>query len=296
MTTNQIIYFLAVVKYKTFTQAAEELYISQSSLSKQIKALEQELDCTLFSRDNKLNTLTAEGEIFLIYAEKFSESYQQLMASLNSLHHKVAKQEITVGVLPVISEYNLHKHIALFQNLISPSDSYVNLIEGTQEGLLNLLHAKKIDSAVIRTDRMDLTDYDYVNILEEELVLVYSDKYKTIGTKDHVTLSDIIDYPIIAFDESSSLHRLIQTSFQNANLQPNYIYIYKRHEQILSMVNAGCGISLIPRRLVSTDIYPNIRIAKFDKPLVSHTALIKLKTALLQKQLSCSLNFLNLRN
>lgn len=177
MTTNQIMYFLAVVKYKTFTQAAEELYISQSSLSKQIKALEQELDCTLFSRDNKLNTLTAEGEIFLIYAEKFSESYQQLMASLNSLHHKVAKQEITVGVLPVISEYNLHKHIALFQNLISPSDSYVNLIEGTQEGLLNLLHAKKIDSAVIRTDRMDLTDYDYVNILEEELVLVYSDKY-----------------------------------------------------------------------------------------------------------------------
>ena len=47
MTLSQIMYFLAVVKHKTFTQASDELYISQSSLSKQIKALELELGHTL---------------------------------------------------------------------------------------------------------------------------------------------------------------------------------------------------------------------------------------------------------
>ena len=67
MTLSQIMYFLAVVKYKTFTQASDELYISQSSLSKQIKALELELGHTLFNREAKENTLTAEGERFLVY-------------------------------------------------------------------------------------------------------------------------------------------------------------------------------------------------------------------------------------
>lgn len=156
MTINQIMCFLAVVKYKTFTQASEELYISQSSLSKQIKSLEQELDCPLFFRNNKLTSLTTEGELFLTYAENFSENYHRLMAALNSLRHKESKQAITLGVLPIIGEYNIHKHIALFQNLVSPSDSYINLIEGSQEELLNLLQAKKIDSAIIRTDSIPI--------------------------------------------------------------------------------------------------------------------------------------------
>lgn len=80
MTLSQIMYFLAVVKYKTFTQASDELYISQSSLSKQIKALELELGHTLFNREAKENTLTAEGERFLVYANKFSKDYAAMMS------------------------------------------------------------------------------------------------------------------------------------------------------------------------------------------------------------------------
>ncbi len=64
MTLSQIMYFLAVVKHKTFTQASDELYISQSSLSKQIKALELELGHTLFIREAKENSLTPRVNAF----------------------------------------------------------------------------------------------------------------------------------------------------------------------------------------------------------------------------------------
>ena len=75
ITIEQLKYFLAVEKYKNFSVASYELCISQSSLSKQIKALENELDTILFDRTTRNITLTDTGKEFLIYAKYSIKSY-----------------------------------------------------------------------------------------------------------------------------------------------------------------------------------------------------------------------------
>ena len=264
MTLSQIMYFLAVVKYKTFTQASDELYISQSSLSKQIKALELELGHTLFNREAKENTLTAEGERFLVYANKFSKDYAAMMSDLNQMNGDSYKSPLVLGVLPIINEYNLNDDIVLFQKLIASSNSYVNLLEREQEELVNMLQFRQIDAAIIRMDSLDLSKYEYITYMEEL-------------NKEYVTLEELADYPIICFDKSSSLHRTIKHLFHERGLYPKFSYIFKHHEQILSMVNANFGVAVIPGNLVSTSMFPNIRVTHFKKPVTSKICLVRPK-------------------
>lgn len=276
MTLSQIMYFLAVVKYKTFTQASDELYISQSSLSKQIKALELELGHTLFNREAKENTLTAEGERFLVYANKFSKDYAAMMSDLNQMNGDSYKSPLVLGVLPIINEYNLNDDIVLFQKLIASSNSYVNLLEREQEELVNMLQFRQIDAAIIRMDSLDLSKYEYITYMEEPLVIIYPDQMEELN-KEYVTLEELADYPIICFDKSSSLHRTIKHLFYERGLYPKFSYIFKHHEQILSMVNANFGVAVIPGNLVSTSMFPNIRVTHFKKPVTSKICLVRPK-------------------
>ena len=78
ITTDQLEFFMEICREKNFSRAAENLLVSQSSLSKQIKHLEDEVGVILFHRTLKATTLTPEGEAFFEYAEKILENYQQM--------------------------------------------------------------------------------------------------------------------------------------------------------------------------------------------------------------------------
>lgn len=285
MTSTQVTYFLAVVKFKTFTLAAEELYISQSSLSKQIKSLEEELGCLLFYRENKENILTDAGKIFLEYAENYSKEHHALITHLNELTLQPSKKAITLGVLPVISEYNIHNDLALFQALIPSSNIYINLLENQQESLLNMLHSGKVDSIIVRTDNMDMTSYEDVVILEEDLVAVFPEKTTELCGKEVISVSELMHYPLITFDTSSDLQQTTKRIFKTKGLRPRFLYQYQRHEQILSMVNANFGVSIVPKYLVDPASYPNIQIAYLEGYPKTRTALVKLKSTPLSDEL-----------
>ena len=97
MTIEQLQYFMAIVKYKNFSTAAEECYISQSSLSKQIKALEQELGgVELFDRNTvRYIEVPFDEEAYAIYLEgvieceistnKYPKNFQQILKKLTSM-------------------------------------------------------------------------------------------------------------------------------------------------------------------------------------------------------------------
>jgi DNA-binding transcriptional LysR family regulator len=85
MDFNQLNYFLTVVKYKHFTLASEELCISQSSLSKHIKALESELGIQLLDRSTRNLQLTPFGEEFLTFCQRAIDDYTLLNCKLKNI-------------------------------------------------------------------------------------------------------------------------------------------------------------------------------------------------------------------
>lgn len=279
MTFEQLSYFLAIVKNKTFTAAAEDLYISQSSLSKSIKALEQELDCVLFNRGNKFVELTPAGRIFNNYAKKAEQNRLKMLSDIALLGQTSVRTEVSIGVLPIIDEMKIITHITDFQTSINSSSTYINLVEGEQDELVKTLLDGKIDAAIVRYDELNPETFNSLTLLKNELVAIFPSggEYSELCDKSSIELSKLAEHPFIEFDKSSYLSRKIRNAFEANGLMPRYSYSYKRHQQILSMVNAGYGIAIIPKDLVNHEKYRNIRSAALSEPLYTNTSLVWLR-------------------
>ena len=113
MTFEQLKYFVTLVEGENFLEVAEKLYISQSSLSKQIKKLEEELEVSLLDRSGRKAKLTEGGEFFYLEAKKLLLEYEKLLENIKPYKKK---NILSIGVLPILSQYNLN---LLFQNFKS---------------------------------------------------------------------------------------------------------------------------------------------------------------------------------
>jgi LysR family transcriptional regulator, transcription activator of glutamate synthase operon len=106
MNLNQLKYFLAIVKTGSFSNAADDMYISQSSMSKQIKALETELGVDLFKREHSKVYLTEIGAEFAKYAEMTIKQHNDMLLYLDEFATKKSNT-IRFGSIPVVSSYGI---------------------------------------------------------------------------------------------------------------------------------------------------------------------------------------------
>lgn len=104
----QLEYFVRIVEEKSFTKAAEKLFISQPALSKSIRSLEKELDVTLFKRDPRELSLTDEGETVYRFALDVLDYWQVRTAELMSLLGKV-KGTLRFGLPPSVGSVFFQK-------------------------------------------------------------------------------------------------------------------------------------------------------------------------------------------
>lgn len=180
MNINQIQYFLAIVKTKSFSEAAYELFISQSSISKQIKALEEELDISLFNRGSGQRTLTPAGKIFYSYAKAAYEQHKEMLTEIDRLKNNLSTT-IRLGNLPVAPMYlnfNIGADLALFQNNTKEKSINYDIFESTQSEILKELYNHNADLALVRLERIPEPD-------DFDSILVSDDLMVAVVNKDH---------------------------------------------------------------------------------------------------------------
>ena len=158
MLFRQMKYFIAVVECNSFTEAAEQCYISQSAISQQIRSLEKELGVELIHRENRRFTLTPAGEYF----------YEQSKGILNVVEDirretfrigKDKEMELKIGYLRCYSGQELHQAVAEFSRLY-PEVS-IHIVNGTHEELYDLLRFGGAD--LVLTDQRRAFSDKYAN-------------------------------------------------------------------------------------------------------------------------------------
>lgn len=148
-----------------------------------------------------------------------------------------------------------------------------------------MLHSRKVDAIIIRTDNIDLSNYQSIQIIEEPLVAVLPKKYAEFTNKTSLSLSDLCSLPLITFDTTSDLYQTTQKLFKAKGINPHFSYLYQRHEQILSMINASFGAAIMPKHLVNTKSYPNLQLIPIEGAPNTTTSIVALKDACLSKEL-----------
>lgn len=158
MLFRQMKYFISVVECNSFTEAAEQCYISQSAISQQIRSLEKELGVELIHRENRRFTLTPAGEYF----------YEQSKGILNEVEDirretfrigKDKEMELKIGYLRCYSGQELHQAVAEFSRLY-PEVS-IHIVNGTHEELYDLLRFGRAD--LVLTDQRRAFSDKYAN-------------------------------------------------------------------------------------------------------------------------------------
>lgn len=155
---RQMKYFTAVVDCNSFTEAAQQCYISQSAISQQIQSLEKELGVELIHRQNRRFTLTPAGEYFYSHCKSVLEQVEELVRQTKQLGSG-GKRQLRIGYLRCYSGLELHQAVAEFSR--SYPEVSIHIVHGTHEELYDLLRQGGVD-LVLSDQRRAFSD-TYVN-------------------------------------------------------------------------------------------------------------------------------------
>jgi len=202
MLMRQMNYFVRVVECNSFTEAAEQCYISQSAISQQIRALETELGIKLIIRENRKFHLTPAGDYFYWHSKELLSEIEKMKAETKRLGSDNELQ-LTIGYLSGYNGQELHQAIAQFTEKY-PEVS-INIINGTHERLYELLRNGTVDM-VLNDQRRAFSD-EYVNdeLIECECYVEISAK-NPLASNDHLTLDELKRMPCILITSQEQRH------------------------------------------------------------------------------------------
>lgn len=277
MKIEQLKYFLTIVKTGSFSEAADEMFISQSSMSKQIKALEDELGIDLFKREHSKVHLTSAGKKFVDYAQNTIKEHNDMRLCLDEFVKKSSKT-IRIGSIPIVSSYGVSEKIAEFTTSYSSDiNVIIDMHEGRQDDVLKELDENKIDMPLIRTEFLDnIDELEIIPYFDDIFVLVCS-KNHPLSQKKEVSLKEAAQYPLSLLSPSSRLYTIVVKAMEKEGLEVKVNCLTTRHKILLEIVQKSDSISILPDSLVDTKIFPNVMTINLNKDLHSSVALVRKK-------------------
>lgn len=235
--------FCRVVEQGSFTRAAEELGYSQSAVSQNVRALEQETGGTLLSRRKDGVQLTQDGQEFYPYIQSIFQAEQALerkrqetMGLQNSL--------IRIGTFTSVSRNLLPPMMKRFKEKY-PDVRFV-LRQGEYTSIPQWIRQGEIDFGFVNQDAVEGME---IRLLYEDHMLAVLPQGHRLEEKSSLTLRDISTEPLILLDEGE--HSVLLDAFHSAGLTPNLAYEVYDDYSILSMVRQGLGISVLYEKVVA---------------------------------------------
>lgn len=274
MTIEQLQYFMAIVKYKNFSTAAEECYISQSSLSKQIKALEQELGgIELFKRNTKRLEITEAGSEFLISAGKILMEHQKMINKMKQ-YTKNNTTVLTVGTIPVLDHYGLTDVLFRFQDYYP--NIRLNVIEANSVPLAEHFSKGKIDIGFFRDSYLPKGNFETFPLLNDHIVLVVSTSHPLAKYDD----IDLLEAENENFLLSGGISDICRNACVEAGFIPKTQILEVRNRTIKKLVANNQGVSLMMCESIKFMNDPAIKFIHLKTPVIVKLVLVVRKEAM----------------
>ncbi|MET3193714.1 LysR family transcriptional regulator [Bacillus sp. OAE603] len=235
-----LLVFIEVAEKKNFSRAAEELHMTQPSVSQQIQILEKNLGTKLLNRTNKFVELTKAGEIVYSHAKEITGLYKRMSTLVDDLMHE-ANGLLKIGASYTFGEYVL-PHILANLKLKFP-----NVIPSVQIG-----NTREIAQAVL-THQIDvgIVEGEYVHqnvfmetVATDELYIMAGVNHALSKNKE-VTIEQLERETWIVREEGSGTREATDRLFETLNISPTTLVEFGSTQLIKEAVEAGLGISYL---------------------------------------------------
>ena len=235
MDIKELTNFIAIAENGSISKAARELHISQPPLTKQLQRLETELNVTLFKRTSKGVTLTKKGRMFYRRALSLIAFSESIFSELNSK----SESTINIGMISSSSAYS----IMLIEKYLLENDDSFSITEGITFNLLELLEKHLIDLAIIRTPFDMNKFFEYVKLIDDELVVVGRPTFLN-NDLEAIRFETLYSLPIIAARRWVS-H--IEKNMPESHGNLDFKYICDDNRTALSFATKGLCVALLPK-------------------------------------------------
>lgn len=263
MELKQLQSFCEVVKYKSFTKAAEKLYLSQPTISTHVRQLEEEFQTSLIVRTTKSVEVTPRGLELYECACSIVNLRDNLMRSWNDEDERM----IRIGASTIPSAYILPEILPAFRT-VRPNTQF-HVFQGDSQSIAEGLMRGTFDigliGVAIHEEILELTPF-----YADRMVLItpVNDHFRAFAQAGGMTLEDICREPILLREQGSGSKKCITAYFERMGISENELTITARlndQESIKNLVAGGLGVSIISAK-AAEDAVRSGRLLTFPLP------------------------------
>jgi DNA-binding transcriptional LysR family regulator len=243
--------FRSVARHLNFRIAAEELLLTQSAVTQQIKALESELDVPLFDRGGGRVSLTPAGASLLPFAERLAalaEEAREAVAAAAGDH----AGRLALGASQTIGQYLLPKLIAGF--LQENPNVQISVMGGNTQTILEALVEHRVQLCLIEGPAMR-RDVQVEPFMEDHMVCVVPSGHE--WADEQIDLQQLAQASMVTRELGSGSRRIVEQALQQAGVEVKKLRIamtFDSTEGLLSAVEAGLGIAFVSRWAVRNQL------------------------------------------
>ena len=232
-------YFVEVVRQQSFTVAAEQMFVTQPTISKMVKALEDETGSPLLLRDGRQMVLTDAGRIVYQRGQDVLAAYAQLQAELNDLD-KLGRGELTIGIPPMGGSL-FTPAIAAFRQRHPKIE--LKLFEQGSKAIEAALISGELELGGVLQPVDDMID---VLPMSRQVLWLVARQGSRWDELREVPLADLASEPFVFYGESLALNDVVLTACRTAGFAPTIVGRSGHWDFMAALVLAGVGIALLP--------------------------------------------------
>ena len=239
--------FVKTVECGSFTKAAGLLHYSQSGISRMISDLEKEWNVPLLERNRNGARLTSDGTRLLPYARNLCEDYLKLQMQVDDLNG-LQSGFIRIGTISSIATHWLPNMIAEFQKKY-PNIDY-ELLLGHYADIEDWVSQGRVDIGFTRVPAKEKFEMEF---LEKDKLLVVLPENHPLENTEKFPVSSLADYPFMLLEKNEKAD--ISAILDKYNIKPNIRFTTVDDYAVMSMVEKGLGISILPELILRRTPY-----------------------------------------
>lgn len=241
MNLRDLRYLVAVAEHRHFGRAAEACFVSQPTLSTQLKKLEEFLGVVLVERNNRQVMLTPVGESIVAQAQRVLHETNQLVG-IAEAHRDPYGGDFRLGVIPTIAPYLLPKILSPLRK--SFPDLRLQLTENQTSVLMQLLKGGELDAAILALPVVD--DQIEGKLLYREPFYLAVSKQHSHAQRKTVELKDLDGQAVLLLEDGHCLRDQALAVCSSSNAIENTNFRATSLETLRQMVAANVGVTLMP--------------------------------------------------
>jgi len=257
--------FVAVADLASFRKAADSVHLSQPALSRRVAKLERVLGVRLFDRTTRSVGLTAVGREFAAKARALLTELESLLAMGDVAATRSG--EVTVACVPSAAYYFLPELIGRYHERFP--GIRVRIIDEGANTVLGAVVGGEADFGINFIGSQD-PDVDFQPILEEPFVVVCRRDH-SLTHKRSVTWAELGRHDYMTVSKSSGNRLLIDLALARMSERPRWFYEVRHVSTLLGLVEAGLGVTAVPRLAMPQAGHPTLAAVPLVEPTVTRT-------------------------